>query len=391
MIDVVIAGAGPAGCVAAIVLARAGARVLVVDRAKFPRDKLCGDTINPGALAILGRLGLDARVERDGLRLDGMLVTGEGGVAVEGRYGRGRYGRALCRRDLDMSLVAAAGNAGAQVDEGVQVHAAVVDDRAGGLAVRGLEVSRRDGRRVQIPARVTVAADGRRSMLAFGLGLARHPAAPRRWAVGGYFANVAGLGARGEMHVRRGHYIGLAPVPGGLLNACLVTPDRQGFDEPARRLREAIDADPLLRERFTGAQLVTPAVSLGPLAVDARAAGLPGLLLAGDAAGFIDPMTGDGLRFALRGGELAAQAALEALAHGWQEAHGRLAARRRREFGAKVQFNRLLCALVASPRTVDAGSRLARRLPLLVCAIVAVAGDVASSGHGGVAAGERSG
>ena len=56
--DVVVAGAGPAGCIAAIVLARGGARVLLLDRARFPRDKLCGDTLNPGALAVLRRLAL---------------------------------------------------------------------------------------------------------------------------------------------------------------------------------------------------------------------------------------------------------------------------------------------------------------------------------------------
>ena len=61
MFDVIVCGAGPAGSVAATVLARGGARVLMLDRARFPRDKLCGDTINPGALAILRRLGLTAR------------------------------------------------------------------------------------------------------------------------------------------------------------------------------------------------------------------------------------------------------------------------------------------------------------------------------------------
>ena len=64
MLDVLIAGAGPAGAIAAMVLARAGARVLVLDRARFPRDKLCGDTLNPGALAVLERLGLDAAAAR---------------------------------------------------------------------------------------------------------------------------------------------------------------------------------------------------------------------------------------------------------------------------------------------------------------------------------------
>ena len=74
--DVVIVGAGPAGTAAGIVLARAGARVRIVDRASFPRDKLCGDTVNPGTLARLHALGVGADVERRGLRVDGMIVTG---------------------------------------------------------------------------------------------------------------------------------------------------------------------------------------------------------------------------------------------------------------------------------------------------------------------------
>src|SRR4029453_2746201 len=96
---VLIVGAGPAGAVAAIVLARAGARVTLLDRAAFPRDKLCGDTINPGALAILRPLGLGG-VTAGGLAVDGMIVTGEGGVRVTGRYDGGRQGIAITRRVL---------------------------------------------------------------------------------------------------------------------------------------------------------------------------------------------------------------------------------------------------------------------------------------------------
>ena len=83
--DVLIAGAGPAGAIAATVLARAGARVLVLDRARFPRHKLCGDTLNPGALALLKRLGLHAATGGS-LPLSGMIVTGTDGVRVLGRY-----------------------------------------------------------------------------------------------------------------------------------------------------------------------------------------------------------------------------------------------------------------------------------------------------------------
>src|SRR3977135_3835250 len=103
--DVVIVGAGPAGSVAAAVLARAGARVRLLDRATFPREKLCGDTVNPGTLAILRRLHLAAPMQERGLRVDGMRVTGEHGVAIEGRYPRALSGRALRRRDLDWALL----------------------------------------------------------------------------------------------------------------------------------------------------------------------------------------------------------------------------------------------------------------------------------------------
>ena len=102
---------------------------------------------------------------------------------------------------------------------------------------------------------------------------------------------------------------------------------------------------------------------------------IPGLLLAGDAAGFIDPMTGDGLRFAVRGGELAAQAALRALADGWAGVHDRLARERRREFAAKWRFNRTLRTCVSFPAAVRVGEAVALVAPSALRAIVRRAGD----------------
>src|ERR671917_123538 len=98
MVEVLIVGAGPAGAIAALMLARAGVRVLLVDRARFPRDKLCGDTLNPGALRVLERAGLRDRVESVSRPLEGMLITGNGGVHVRGTYGPGLFARALTRR-----------------------------------------------------------------------------------------------------------------------------------------------------------------------------------------------------------------------------------------------------------------------------------------------------
>src|SRR5436190_2725244 len=122
MTDVVICGAGPAGTMAAIILARAGVRVRLLDRARFPREKLCGDTVNPGALAVLGRHGL-LDVTRAGIPIAGMVVTDAAGVRVEGAYGGAIAGRSLPRSILDEALLRAAGAAGAAIDEGQLVRA----------------------------------------------------------------------------------------------------------------------------------------------------------------------------------------------------------------------------------------------------------------------------
>jgi flavin-dependent dehydrogenase len=389
LIDVLIVGAGPAGAVAGAILARSGARVCLVDRAMFPRDKLCGDTVNPGTLARLEALGLADDIDARGLRVDGMLVTGERDVAIAGRYPDRRSGRAITRRDLDWLLLQRAIAAGCAFEPGVAVRRPIVDNGRPQPVVRGAVAGTAAASR-ELRAPITIAADGRRSTIAFGLGLARHPAHPRRWAIGGYFENFApgptpGLtpgsdpaSTFGEMHVRRGRYIGVAPVPGGLTNVCLVRPagpaDAELADPAAMLVRE-LARDRVLRDRAAGARLVGLPVVLGPLAVDVRDTAIDGLLLAGDAAGFIDPMTGDGLRFATRGGELAAAAALKVLEHGWTGVHARLRAARRLDFAAKWRFNRVLRTLVSSPRGVDLAAAAARVAPAVLRAVIARAGD----------------
>lgn len=376
--DAIVVGGGPAGAVAATILARAGARVRLVDRATFPRDKLCGDTINPGTLAVLRRLNLAGPIETRGLPIEGMLVTGAGGVAVEAPYPPGLLGKALVRRELDWALVQQAVAAGASLDTATIVRRVLVDE-AHKPTVNGV-ILRTNGAERAVRSRLVIAADGRRSTVAFGLRFARHPGWPRRWAVGAYFEGVRGLSTFGEMHVRNDHYVGVAPLPGGLANVCLVKPSNPGDDtlrDPEAALRRELARDRVLRDRFDGARLAAPPVVLGPLAVDVNDGAFDGLLLAGDAAGFIDPMTGDGLRVAVSGGELAARAALHALEHGWAGVHDRLALDRRREFGAKWRLNRALRALVASAAALKAGTLLASVAPSLLRAVARRAGDCA--------------
>ena len=301
---------------------------------------------------------------------------------------------------------------GCEVHHVVVRRAVVADDRQSRDRQRvvGVIVDAAGGARYErrLDAPVVIGADGRKSVLAFGLGLARHPARPRRWAVGAYLsgvrpetiarANCLGSDPRqfGEMHVRKNCYIGVAPVPGGLTNVCVVRetfgPDAQ-FRDPAAVITNCLGSDPRLRDRFAGATFVAPPVVLGPLAVDANGGSIDGLILAGDAAGFIDPMTGDGLHFAIRGAELAADAALRVLANGWDGVHSALAAARARAFARKWRFNRVLRALVASPRAVEAAALGARILPGVLRAVIAHSGDchVAAGVGSGVGPGVRSG
>jgi flavin-dependent dehydrogenase len=304
-----------------------------------------------------------------------MVVTGPFATSVACDYPDGLSGVAISRRDLDAVLVEAAVAAGVDFVPDMPVRGVLAgrDSRVVGVRVGNLSRERR------IPARIVIAADGRRSRLAFALGLTRSAAAPRRWAFGAYFTDVDGLTSRGEMHIRPDGYTGVAAVGRNVANVCVVRelPPAAHRERTSGReiIARAIAGDAALRERFARAHQVSEVTSLGPLAVEARAAGCPGLLLAGDAAGFVDPMTGDGLRFALRGGELAAEAALFELETN-TPAHARLYANRHREFSRKWRVNRALRSLVASPRGVQLAAAVAARWSTPVRFLIGVAGDV---------------
>lgn len=346
MIDVLIAGAGPAGATAAIVLARAGVRVLVIDRAQFPRDTLCGDIVGPGTLRALAALDLGAGPLTTGLALTGARLTfGEPRRIVESPAFAGRSVR---RRDFDAWLLAEAVRAGARFEPCLIARHPLVERTAGGDVVRGLALSSRTGGAdLRLPALATIGADGARSVLARQVdGRRARPA--RRWAFGAYVSGFTPLSSCPEMHFGPGAYTAVTPLGGGQAQVRVVTAAPDGR-EPADVVRRALASWPGGdgRPRATDVERIIPTVAL---ASSFRRSGVAGLLLAGDAAATVDARFGHGLDMAIEGGRLAAVETLRVLETGeWSAAPGRLADARAAMFAGLERRSRLCAALADGP------------------------------------------
>jgi menaquinone-9 beta-reductase len=384
--DMIVVGAGPAGATTALLCARAGASVLLIDRARFPRDKPCSEYLSPASTAILERLGggiLEAIESAAHAKLYGMTVVAPDGMAVTGRFRGGPrpYSFALPRTSFDAILLAAAARAGVHVREGVTVEDLVWNGRA----VAGVVARSRSGRRTQHFARVVVGADGLRSVVARRLGMIRH-SPPQRIAFTAHVVSVAGVGDVGELHVSERGYVGLGPVGAGITTVALVVPART-VRESRRDYRatffQELDRFPGLRGRFDPRHLVRDVLTTGPFAQWSRAATAPGggALLVGDAADFFDPFTGQGIHTALRGAELAAACLIRGLARGVRgslpasvlESYGRA---RRRAFLGKWLLERLIGVGVGSATlTRRVVRRLARR-PELADLLVSATGNI---------------
>lgn len=390
--DVLVVGAGPAGASTAWFLASQGVDVLVLDRARFPRDKVCAEYLSPQASRILATMGVLEKAEAaGGAQLAGMMVRAPSGESFRGHFnGAHRFrgfrdrGLALRRTILDSILLDQARTAGARVFENTRV----VDlARDGGGRVCGAVVTAADGVRTTLGARVVVGADGLRSIVSRRLGLAKRSRWPSRVALVAHYSGVSGMGEVGEMHVDREGYLGLAPVGGGVVNVAIVVPVSRARDIAGARsefLEEWIDERPHLRERFARAERVTDVRTTGPFASAVRRAWAPGAAVVGDAADFFDPFTGEGIYAALRGGEMLSPFVRESLAATRTAGDSPLAAydrARRQEFGAKWRLERLVGTAVAFPRMMNRAVRVLSRRTDLADLFVGAAGDFVPPGE----------
>lgn len=286
MTDALVVGGGPAGSSSALLLARAGFEVCVLERAPFPRTKVCGEYVSPGACKALAELGLLDAIAAEAFPLRTILLAGFGTLPVCLRM-PDPGALSIPRSRFDALLLAAAERAGAVTVGGSFLDLEERSDR--------VVVSYRDraGDVRSIEGRVLVGADGAFSTVAQRAGLAARRERHGRWAVGGHLVGQKDEDAL-EMFVGPGGYYARNPLGGGRANSMLVLPEARRGDAAERAVMSLTNG----KHRFDESKLERR-VAVGPLRYSARAAARGRVLLAGDAAGLLDPFVGQGMAIAL--------------------------------------------------------------------------------------------
>ena len=317
--DVIVIGAGPAGTSVSILLAEAGLRVLLLEKSRFPREKLCGEFLSPETLPIFDRLGVRERLLEAGAQTirQWLLVAPNGRrIEVPLRWiSEGGEAIGLSRARMDAILLERARECGVMVREGFHVSPRLVRER-GLTMIEG----RADGDTIERYAgRLMIDASGRQSVFA------RHRAVPQKNVSGSrpfgvkvHLRGVAGLNDSGELFFFRDGYGGLSAVEGGRTNLCFITTEkklRAARGDRHALLEMTMLTNPAARDRLRGAVPDGAWLGTGPLAYGRRAS-VPGVLAIGDAGAFIDPFTGSGMLLALTSGALAAQVISESFAAG---------------------------------------------------------------------------
>jgi flavin-dependent dehydrogenase len=382
--DVVIAGAGPAGASLAQRVAREGFSVALVEPQQFPRFKACGEFMSPECLGMLDDLGVRDAVRGLGARrVRGMRLFGHGRRAC-GSYGPVGavqapfdHGYAVRREHFDKVLLEAALRTG-----GVELfsgHRARNVLRDGDGRVVGLRVARRGDTPLELRAQFTIGADGARSRVAGDLGVSRAIPWLDKLALTTRYSGVA-WGDHAEVHFVDGGYFACSPVDGGLLSLNLVVERKRYLAAETTReayLDEHLRACPALGERVARGTCVDPVRGLGPLGSRTTAQTFDGAALVGDACGYVDPVTGEGIFFALRGAELLAQSLVPAL-HAQRSDHACLRAYlrgRRDEIVPRAAFAVLLQRGLRHPRVVRGVLGWLEARPDMMDVLVALTGD----------------
>ncbi len=393
--DVIVVGAGPSGAATAHYLASAGVEVLLLEKATFPRDKVCGDGLTPRAVRELIAMGVPIREEDGWIRNRGLRVIG-GGHRIQLEWPElaayPSYGLARSRMNLDATLAYHARSTGAKLVEGMAVTAPLRDERSGrivGVAARptgpdGRRAAREAGAEQTFRAPLVVAADGVSSRLATQMGIAKRDDRPMGVAVRTYFRTPRHDDAWMESHLElwdgppgRSALLpgygwifalgdGTANVGLGSVSSTASATRLDYKDLFARWMANAPAEWELTPESQVGAlrgAALPMAFNRTPLARD-------GLLLVGDSGGMVSPFNGEGIAYGMQAGRIAADVIAQALARttpvGRDRALRAYPARIREDLGGYYTLGRYFVRLIEHPEVMRVCTRYGLPRPTLM-------------------------
>ncbi|UFU02481.1 geranylgeranyl reductase family protein [Ruania suaedae] len=399
--DVIVVGAGPAGAASAHYLASAGLEVLLLEKATFPRDKICGDGLTPRAVAELVRMGVPMRAEDGWIRNRGLRVIGGGHTIhlpwpeIE-RYPS--YGLAKARTDLDSTLAFHARSSGAKLLEGVNVTGPLLDERTGRVIGVQAKVVDARGRRVDADpltfrAPVVLGADGVSARMATALGLAKKDDRPMGVAVRTYFRTPRHDDEWMESHLELWDgepgrsqllpgYGWIFALGNGLANVGLgsVSSTARATQLDYRSLLAAWMRNAPPEWEFTPENQVGPVRGAAlPMAFNRQPLYTRGLMLVGDSGGMVSPFNGEGIAYGLQAGRVAADVIAQAFARTSDEARERTLAtyadRMREDLGGYFTLGRAFVTIIENPRVMRLCTKYGLPRPTLMKIVLKLLSD----------------
>lgn len=363
--DVAIVGAGPSGSSSAIALAQKGYSVVLLDRAFFPREKLCGDFLNPvnwpifEKLAVADKLLASKHEKVTAFRISN-CADEETTIRFPSQNGRQLFGLGVSRLYLDDLLLRRAEQQGVAVRQGCKVQGIAREGEGWSIFLDGPHMGSR------LEAFFLIGADGRNSLVAHRLGLARKSEGSGNYvALQAHLKGVKGLEGEVQIHSFPGGYAGLVGLGEGMANLCFIVEKEKAQEKMSRGVlvERCLYQNRYLGESLRESEITSPVRSAFPVYFSPRRSYGDGYLLVGDAARVTEPVTGEGVYFALKSGILAAETIDLAFRRQDRSAEAFSSYERlcQSSFAFRERVNRLVRALIYRPSLLAPVVRLSAK------------------------------